>query len=114
MEIRRGDIVLVRLDPVVGSEQGKTRPGVIIQNDDGNKFSPTTIVAPVTSKVFSKEYPTNVFLPVGSFGLSESSTVLLNQVRTVDKVRIIKRIGILNDSFMKKVDFAVKISLGLD
>ncbi len=113
MKIRRGNIVLVNLDPVTGSEQGKTRPGLIIQNDIGNEYSPTTIVAPITSKIFSKEFPTNVEISSKDSGLKINSTVLLNQIRTIDKIRIIKKLGTLNNQIMRKVDLAIKISLDL-
>ncbi|MEK6861198.1 MAG: type II toxin-antitoxin system PemK/MazF family toxin [Nanoarchaeota archaeon] len=114
MDIKRGDIVLVNLDPVIGSEQGKTRPALVIQNDIGNKYSPTTIVAPITSKVFSKEFPTNVQISPQDSGLESESTVLLNQVRNIDKSRIIKKLGALKDQIIKKVGLAIKISLGVD
>lgn len=113
MNIKRGDIVLVNLDPVVGSEQGKIRPALIIQNDYGNDYSPTTIVAPITSKVFSKEFPTNIQISTEESGLKEDSTILLNQIRTIDKLRIIKRLGKVNVSLFNKVDLAIKISLDL-
>jgi len=111
MNIKRGDIVVVNLNPVIGHEQGKTRPALIIQNDIGNKYSPTTIIAPVTSKSFGKEFPTNVQVPAEDSGLNHDSTILLNQIKTIDKSRIIKRVGKLNSSLMKKVDLAIKISL---
>lgn len=114
MEIKRGDIILVNLDPVIGSEQGKIRPAVVIQNDGGNKYSPTTIVAPITSKVYEKEYPTNVEIPIGHLGLTEASTILLNQIRTIDKRRIIKKIGELEEIFLEKLNLAIKSSLALD
>ena len=114
MEIKRGDIVLINLDPVKGSEQGKTRPALVIQNDIGNKYSPTTIIAPVTSTIFSKEFPTNVKITDTGIGLEKDSTVLLNQIRTVDKSRIIKKLGKANDIIIKKVELAIKISLGLE
>lgn len=113
MNIKRGDIVLVNLDPVTGSEQGKIRPALIIQNDYGNEYSPTTIVAPITSKVFSKEFPTNVQISTKESGLKEDSTILLNQIRTIDKSRIIKRLGKVNASLFNKVDLAIKVSLAL-
>lgn len=114
MDIKRGDIVLVNLDPVIGSEQGKTRPALVIQNDVGNKYSPTTIVAPITSKIFSKEFPTNVQISSQDSGLESESTALLNQIRTIAKSRIIKRLGALKDQIMKKVDLAIKISLDIN
>lgn len=87
ININRNDIVLVNLDPVIGSEQGKTRPALIIQNDIGNKYSPTTTVAPITSRIFSKQFPTNVEVDKTNSPLREKSTILLNQIRTIDKSR---------------------------
>ena len=113
MEIKRGDIVLVDFEPVKGSEQGGIRPSVIIQNDIYNKYSPTTTVAPITSKIFKKEYPTNVTLNKTDSKLNLDSTVLLNQIKTIDKRRIIKRISHLDNFSMKKIDLAIRISLGL-
>lgn len=112
IDVLRGDIVLVDLQVGIGSEQGGIRPAVIIQNDVSNKYSPTTIVAPVTSKVFTKEYPTNVELGEDS-GLSTKSTVFLNQIRTIDKSRIVKILGRLRDIDLRKVNSAIKVSLGL-
>lgn len=114
MQIKRGDIVLVNLDPVVGSEQGKTRPALIIQNDIGNEYSPTTIIAPITSKIFSKQFPTNVEIDSANSPLKGKSTILLNQIRTIDKSRIIKNYGNISNKKMKEVDEAVVNSLGLD
>ena len=114
MRIKRGDIVLVNLEPVLGSEQGKTRPCLVLQNDIGNATSPTTIVAAITS-VTEKEYPFTVFLPEGEANLPKDSTVLLNQLRTVSiNDRIIKKIGTVPASRMIRVNQAVKISLALD
>ena len=89
--IERGDIIIVDLEPVKGSEQGGIRPSVIIQNDIGNKYSPTTIIAPITGKKFSKEFPTNVKLLKDDSGLEKDSVILLNQIKTIDKSRIIKK-----------------------
>ena len=114
MEIKRGEIVLAGLEPVKGSEQGGVRPVLIIQNDGGNKFSPTTIIAPITSKEFSKEFPTNVAISKQESRLNNDSTVLLNQIRTIDKSRVIKKISSLDLFTMNKVDLAIKISLGLE
>ncbi len=111
--IRRGDIVLVNLDPVIGSEQGKTRPALVIQNNIGNELSPTTIVAPLTTKVFSKQFPTNVETDQANSPLKEKSTILLNQIRTIDKTRIIKNYGKLSPRKMKEVEEAIVNSLGL-
>ena len=114
MEIRRGDLVIVDFEPIIGSEQGRIRPAVIIQNDIGNRYSPLTIVAPITSKAFTKEFPTNVILRRDDSKLNKDSIILLNQLRTIDKLRLIKKIGTLNSEIMREVDFAAKISLGLD
>ena len=113
-DIKRGDIVLAGLEPVKGSEQGGVRPVLVIQNDEGNKFSPTTIIAPITSKEFSKEFPTNVAISKQESRLNNDSTVLLNQIRAIDKSRVIKKISSLDFYTMNKVDFAIKISLGLE
>lgn len=111
--IRRGDIVLVNLEPVAGSGQGKTRPALVIQNDVGNEFSPTTIVAPVTSKLYSKKFPTNVEIDSSNSPLKEKSTILLNQIRTIDKRRIIKSYGSIAEKKMKEVNEAIIDSLDL-
>src|SRR3989344_6705412 len=113
LRLRRGDIVLVSLDPVVGSEQGKTRPALVIQNDISNEHSPTTIIAPITSKIYEKEYPTNVQISLKESGLKLESTVLFNQIRTIDKSRILRRLGQLAPELMRKADLAIKASLGL-
>jgi mRNA interferase MazF len=114
MEIKRGDILLVNFEPVKGSEQGRVRPAIVIQDDVLNKFSPLTIVAPVTSKVYLKEYPTNIFIKKEDSALNNDSTVLLNQIRTIDKRRIIKKLGSLDIFLMNKVDLAIKVCLSLD
>ncbi len=112
-EIKRGDIFLVNLDPVVGSEQGKTRPVLVIQNDVGNAYSPVVIVAAITSQIYKTEYPTNVFLPKEKSNLPKDSTVMLNQIRTIDKQRLINHLGHIPPEYMKKVDEAIMVSLGL-
>lgn len=114
MIIKRGYIILVNLDPVIGSEQGKTRPSLVVQNDVGNEYSPTTIIAPITTKIFSKQYPTNVEIDATNSPLKEKSTILLNQIRTVDKLRIIKILGSISGRKMKEVDGAIRDSLGLE
>jgi mRNA interferase MazF len=114
MEIKRGDILLVDFEPVKGSEQGGIRPCLIIQNDISNKFSPVTIAAAITSKVPEKEYPTNVFISKQDSNLNKDSTIMLNQIRTIDKLRVIKKISSLDIYTMNKVDFAIKVSLGLE
>ncbi len=112
-EIKRGDIFLANLEPVIGSEQGGTRPVLIIQNDEGNKYSPTTIIVSITSKKFLKEFPTNVFLPAKDSRLKIDSTILLNQIKTIDKKRLIKKLSHLDELIMKKVNLAIQISLSL-
>jgi len=114
MLVKRGEIFLVNLEPIKGSEQGGTRPCLIIQNDFGNRYSPLTIIAPLTSKRFSKEFSTNVFITKQDSGLDKDSTVLLNQIKTIDKSRLIKNVGSIDFSIMNKVDLAIKISIGLD
>ena len=114
MELKRGDIVLANLEPIVGSEQGGVRPVLVIQNDNSNKFSPTTITAPITSKIYTKEFPQNVEIEPKESKLKVKSTILLNQIRTIDKSRIKKRISNLNPYLMFQVDLAVKVSLGLE
>lgn len=113
MSIKRGDLFWVNLNPTRGSEQAGRRPVLVIQNDVGNEAGPTTIVASLTTRSFSKEYPTNVHLPKGINGLKSDSTILLSQIRTVDKIRLEKKIGQLSKDYLDKVDRAIKISLGL-
>jgi mRNA interferase MazF len=114
MKIKRGDIVLAKLESVKGSEQGGIRPCLIIQNNISNEFSPLTIIAPITSKIYTKNYPTNVFLEKYDSNLDKDSNILLNQVRATDKSRIIKRISNLDEDLMRKVDIALKVSLNLN
>ncbi len=113
MSIKRGDLFWVNLNPSKGSEQSGRRPVLIVQNDIGNALAPTTSIAPLTTKSFSKEYPTNVNLPKGVAGLKSDSTVLLSQVRTIDKARLEGKIGFLPGDYLIKVDRAIKVSLGL-
>ena len=114
MEIKRGDIFLVNFEPVKGAEQGRIRPAIIVQNNTVNQYGPLTIVAPITSKKYTKEFPTNVEIVKEDSGLKHDSTVLLNQIRTIDKRRILRRLSSLNGFIMRKVDMAIKISLGLN
>jgi mRNA interferase MazF len=113
MNIARGDILLINLDPTEGSEQGKTRPCVVVQNDIINKNSPTTIVIPFTSK-FEKIYPFDVVIGDGIGNLVKKSMLLPNQIRVISKTRIIRKFGSLDSNMMKKVDVAVKDVLDLD
>jgi len=108
-EVKRGEIYYVNLDPVVGSEQAGTRPVVCIQNNVGNKCSPTVIIAVITSKKKSRQ-PTHV--KINTPGLPRKSTVMLEQVQTVDKQRLIRFVGTLNDDQMREIDRALDISLG--
>ena len=113
MSIKRGDIFYVNLNPIKGSEQAGRRPVLIIQNDIGNEKSPTVIIAPLTKKKFSKQYPTNVLVEKGVAGLKDDSAVLLSQIRTIDKTRLERKVGVLPAELMANVDEAIKISLGL-
>lgn len=113
MNIQRGDILLVDLEPKKGSEIGKIRPCVVIQNDQGNRFSPTTIVAAITSKRLDKDYPTNVFLSKQISGLDEDSVVLCSQIYVISiEHRVIKKLSFLNNEVMLKVNEALKESFG--
>jgi len=112
-EVKRGDIWLVNLDPTIGHEIKKLRPAVIIQNDLGNKYSPITIVAPITSQNIEKIYPIEVILDKKSSGLEKISKILLNQIRAIDKRRLIKKLGKADYDSMVKIDNAIKISLGI-
>ena len=114
MLTKRGEIFLADLEPIKGGEQGGIRPVLIIQNEVLNKYSPVTIIAAITSKSFKKEFPTNVFLSKKDSRLDKDSTVLLNQIRTIDKTRIIKKISSLDVYLMSNINLALKISLGLD
>jgi len=109
---KRGDVYLVNLDPTLGSEIKKTRPAVIIQNDVGNQYSPVTIIAPITSGE-ETVYPVEVLVEAPEGGLSNNSLVLLNQIRAVDKRRLVKRLGTLKPETLRQVDRAITISLGL-
>lgn len=113
MNVKRGDIFYADLSPVVGSEQGGIRPVLVIQNDIGNKYSPTIIVAAITSQINKAKLPTHVEISAPEYGLPKDSVVLLEQVRTIDKKRLREKIGRFNDEMMAKVDECLKISLGL-
>ena len=112
--VRRGDIYYADLSPVVGSEQGGVRPVLIIQNDTGNRYSPTVIAAAITSQTGKARLPTHIDLPVNpGCGLSRNSVILLEQVRTLDKRRLRERMGHVEESMMNKVDTAIAVSFGL-
>ena len=113
MNVRRGEIYYADLSPVVGSEQGGIRPVLIVQNDIGNKHSPTVIAAAITSKQDKASLPTHIRVDAVSGGLSRDSVVLLEQIRTIDKRRLKERMGCLDNGSMGKVDEAISISFGL-
>ena len=110
--IKRGDLYFADLSPVVGSEQGGLRPVLIIQNDIGNKYSPTVIAAAVTSQLNKAKLPTHIEIKAGDYGLPKDSVILLEQIRTIDKRRLKEKIGILAQDTMKRADRALLISLG--
>ena len=111
--IKRGEIYYADLSPVVGSEQGGVRPILIVQNDIGNKYSPTVIVAAITSQINKAKLPTHIELKSGDFGLQKDSVILLEQLRTLDKKRLKEKVGEIEDlSVIKKVKDALLVSLG--
>ena len=114
MIVKRGDIYYADLSPVVGSEQGGVRPVLIVQNNVGNKFSPTVIAAAITSQINKAKMPTHIEIGAADYGLSKDSVILLEQVRTIDKKRLKERIGHLNEKLMNRVNEAIEISLGLE
>lgn len=111
--IKRGDIFYADLSPVVGSEQGGIRPVIIIQNDVGNRYSPTVIVSAITSQINKAKLPTHVEISSEEYGLNKDSVVLLEQVRTLDKRRLKEKIGHMTDEDMIKVNNALRVSLDL-
>ncbi len=113
MNVKRGDIYYADLSPVVGSEQGGVRPVLIVQNDVGNKFSPTVIAAAITSQQEKSRLPTHISVNGNTCGLSKDSVVLLEQVRTIDKQRLKERMGNLSAMDMNKIDKAISVSFGL-
>lgn len=113
MIVKRGDVYYANLSPVVGSEQGGHRPVLVIQNDVGNKYSPTVIVAAITSQISKAKLPTHVEINSKQFGLEKDSVILLEQMRTVDKRRLREKVTHLNEDIMDKVDEGIRISVGL-
>jgi mRNA interferase MazF len=113
MLVKRGDVFYADLRPVVGSEQGGIRPVVIIQNDIGNRYSPTVICAAITSKINKAKMPTHVAIQANEFELMRDSVVLLEQIRTIDKKRLGEKMGHLDDDVMRAVDDAITVSFGL-
>ena len=112
MKVKRGDIFYADLSPVVGSEQGGVRPVLVVQNDIGNKYSPTVIIAAITSQMNKVKLPTHVEVSA-KFGLPKNSVVLLEQIRTIDKKRLREKVGFTDEFFMKKVDEALLKSVGV-
>ena len=114
MIVKRGDIFYADLSPVVGSEQGGIRPVLVVQNDVGNKYSPTVIVAAITSQINKAKMPTHIELSGDVYGLSKDSVVLMEQIRTIDKKRLKEKIGHMDEENTKDIDEALRISFGLD
>ena len=113
MNVKRGELYYADLSPVVGSEQGGVRPVLVVQNDTGNRYSPTVIAAAVTSRIHKARLPTHIELP-HAFGLAKDSVILLEQIRTIDTKRLMARIGELPPATMSRVDNAILISLGFE
>jgi len=111
--VRRGEIYYADLSPVVGSEQGGMRPVLIVQNDTGNRHSPTVIAAAITSQMGKAKLPTHIELEARTYGLNKDSVVLLEQIRTIDKRRLRERMGRVDEALMNKVDNAIAVSFGL-
>ncbi len=113
MNIKRGDIFYADLSPVVGSEQGGLRPVLIVQNDIGNRYSPTVIAAAITSRMDKTKLPTHIDVTAERAGLVKDSVILLEQIRTIDKARLREKMGHIDDVLMQKVNSAIGISFGL-
>ncbi|MBR3933387.1 MAG: type II toxin-antitoxin system PemK/MazF family toxin [Clostridia bacterium] len=113
MTVKRGDIFYADLSPVIGSEQGGVRPVLIIQNDVGNKYSPTVIVAAITSQINKAKMPTHIEINGEEYGLTKDSVILLEQIRTIDKKRLKEKTGHIDDSLLCEISQALKISVGL-
>ena len=114
MTVRRGDIYYADLSPVVGSEQGGVRPVLIVQNDVGNKYSPTVIAAAITSQTGKSKLPTHIEVYAEKYGLARDSVILLEQIRTIDKRRLKEKMGHLDDNVMTMVNDAITVSFGLE
>ena len=112
--IKRGEIYFAQLNPVVGSEQGGIRPVLVVQNDVGNQYSPTTIIMAITSQINKAKLPTHVEIDAVTYGLERDSVILGEQIRTIDKTRLKQRIAVLKDETMLKVDKALLVSMGLE
>lgn len=112
--VMRGELYSADLDPVIGSEQGGVRPVLIVQNNTGNRYSPTVIVLAVTSQLQKARLPTHVVIPCAGHGLDRDSVILAEQLRTLDKRRLRERIGLLRPEYMAAVERAIRVSLGLE
>lgn len=113
MNVKRGDVYYADLSPVIGSEQGGIRPVLVLQNNVGNKYSPTIIISAITSQINKSKLPTHIEINATDFGLSKDSVVLLEQIRTIDKKRLREKIGHLNEDVMQQVNEALQISFGM-
>ena len=111
--VKRGDIFYADLSPVIGSEPGGIRPVIVVQNDIGNKYSPTVIVAAVTSRINKAKMPTHIEISALEYGLTKDSVILAEQIRTIDKKRLKEKIGRIDDKLIEKVNTALMISFGL-
>lgn len=111
--VKRGDVYYADLSPVIGSEQGGVRPVLIVQNDIGNRYSPTVVVSAITSQINKAKLPTHIEISSEDFSLPKDSVVLLEQIRTIDKKRLKEKIGRFDKNLMGEVDDCLKISLGL-
>ena len=114
MVVKRGDIYYADLSPVIGSEQGGIRPVLIVQNDVGNKYSPTVIAAAITSQINKAKMPTHIELPASEYGLYKDSVVLLEQIRTIDKKRLREKVAHLDKGLMEDVNSALAVSFGIE
>ena len=114
MIVKRGDIYYADLSPVIGSEQGGVRPVLIVQNDVGNKYSPTIIAAAITSQINKAKLPTHIEISAEEYGLTKDSVIMLEQIRTIDKRRLREKIGHLDETLMELVNEAINISFGLN
>jgi len=113
MNIERGEIFIAALDPVIGHEVAKTRPVIVVSNNIGNTYSGTVTIIPLTSKNFTRIYPFEVYLPKDASPLKKNSKAKADQIRTLDKARLLKSIGMLNDELMNNIDKAIKVHLNL-
>jgi mRNA interferase MazF len=114
VEIRRGDVFLVDLNPTVGAEQAGIRPALVVQIDRANEASPHTVIVPFTTRIRDVKLPSHVRIPAGVGGLGEDSVLLCEQIRVIDRRRLVHRMGSLGDEYLREVDAAIKVILGLE